>query len=105
MIALLQEVIAQRAVLRVPAGALGQAWRDGSKQAVLARLLRSTNVHVVALDGSHARACGELCAATKTADVVDASVVLTAREHGDPIVTSDLADLLKLDPSATLVRI
>jgi hypothetical protein len=42
------------------------------------------------------RAAGELCGATGTADVIDASVVLVAREHHDVIVTGDPSDLRQL---------
>lgn len=105
MIALLQAAVAARSVFRVPAGVVAQAWRDGPKQAVLARFLRSEGVTIVALDGEHARACGELCAATRTSDVIDASVVLTARTHRDPIVTRDGRDLRRLDPSGKLIAI
>ena len=40
-----------------------------------------------------ARACGELCGATDTSDVIDASVVILAREWRGPVVTSDPIDL------------
>jgi hypothetical protein len=40
-----------------------------------------------------------------TTDVIDASVVITAREHASAIVTSDIDDLRKLDPHARLERI
>lgn len=105
MLALLRALAKSAGRVRVPAGVVGQVWRDGSRQSVLARFLRSTEVELRSLDGRFARACGELCAATGTADVIDASVVLTAREHGDAIVTSDVADLRRLDPSAVLERI
>jgi hypothetical protein len=105
MIALLQQMAKTRGAFHVPAGVVGQAWRDGSRQVVLARFLGSTQVEINALDGQLARACGELCAATGTADVIDASVVITAREHHDVIVSSDAADLLRLDPSAAIERI
>jgi len=105
MIALLQAAISSRSVFRVPAGVLGQAWRDGPRQAVLARFLRSESVVVVSLDAEHARACGELCGATKTSDVIDASVVLTARAHRDQIITCDVDDIRRLDPSSKLVAI
>lgn len=105
MVALLQMLVRRRERLRVPAGVVGQAWRGGARQAVLARFLSSPEVDVVNLDQSMAQACGELCAATSTSDVVDASVVLVAREHHDTIVTSDVADLRRLDPSARLERI
>jgi hypothetical protein len=105
MIALLRRALAEGRGFRVPAGVVGQAWRDGHRQAVLSRFLRGTEVSVVSLDERLSRAAGELCGATGTADVIDASVVLVAREHRDTILTSDPADLRRLDPSAAIVRI
>src|SRR5438128_2223093 len=78
MIALLQRGLAQGRVFRVPAGAAGQAWRDGRVQVTLARFLRSEEVEIVPLDEHLARSCGELCAATNVPDVIDASVVIVA---------------------------
>jgi hypothetical protein len=43
-----------------------------------------------------ARDVGRLLAASKTADIVDASVVVSALIRGDAIVTSDPADLRAL---------
>ncbi len=105
MIALLQAMLKVGGKLRVPAGVAGQAWRGGARQAVLARFFRSPEVAVESLDLALAQACGELCAASGTADVIDASVVLLARQHGDGIVTSDLTDLRRLDPTVRLQRI
>jgi hypothetical protein len=62
-------------------------------------------VEVLALDLPLASACGELCALTGSADVIDASVVLIARLHGEPVLTSDIADLRKLNPEPRLARI
>ena len=47
--------------LVVPAGAVAQVWRDGRRQARLARLLGSPPCEVVALDDHSARAAGQLC--------------------------------------------
>jgi len=105
MLALLQLLARHGARIRIPAGVAGQAWRGGGRQAVLARLFSSPEVEVPSLDLSMAQASGELCAATGTSDVIDASVVLVAREHHDAIVTSDVEDLRRLDPSARLERI
>jgi len=53
-----------------------------------------------------AEAAGVLCGRRKTADVIDASVVLTARCEGAAvIVTSDVDDLQHLDPGAELFAI
>ncbi|MBM3764374.1 MAG: type II toxin-antitoxin system VapC family toxin [Acidobacteria bacterium] len=103
MIALLQQALLRGLAFRVPAGVVGQVWRDGRVQATLSRFLRSDEVEIFPLDGQLARACGELCGATNTRDVIDASVVMLARERRDPIVTSDTADLLRLDPGAKII--
>jgi hypothetical protein len=81
MIALLDQVVAQGGNFHVPAGALGQAWRNGQRQATLARFLAGAEVQVVPLDEGLSRACGELLAATRTSDVVDASIVIVARRN------------------------
>ena len=103
MIALLQRALLQGRAFRVPAGVVGQAWRDGRLQVTLARFLRSEEVEIVPLDEHLARSCGELCGAAGLRDVIDASVVILAREGRDPIVTSDPADLRRLDPGAQII--
>ena len=105
MIALLDLALTQRRTFHVPAGVVGQAWRDGRTQAALARFLRADEVEIVPLDEHLSRSCGELCRATHTSDVIDASVVLVAREHRDAIVTSDLDDLRRLDSTSSITRI
>ena len=105
MIALLHTALAQGRTFRVPAGVVGQAWRDGRRQVTLARFLRSGEVEIIPLDEQLARACGELCSATNSADVIDASVVILARERRDPIATSDPNDLRRLYPAAQIIPV
>jgi len=105
MIALLRQALAQGFAFRVPSGVLGQAWRDGRVQVTLGRFLRSEEVEIIPLDAQLARACGELCGATNTSDIIDASVVILARERQEPIVTSDPSDLRRLDPAAPIIAI
>lgn len=105
MIALVGQALAQGRTFRVPAGVVGQVWRNGRIQALLARFLRSVDVEVVPLDEPLARACGELCGATNTTDIIDASVVVLAKERRLVIVTSDPTDLRRLDPGAHMVPI
>src|SRR5215813_2960927 len=105
MIALLDRALAQRRAFRVPSGVIGQAWRDGRIQVTLARFLRSEEVEIVSLDEQLARSCGELCGATNTSDIIDASVVILARERRDSIVTSDPLDLRRLDPAAPIIPV
>jgi hypothetical protein len=67
--------------------------------------LRSEEVEIVPLDEQLARSCGELCGAASASDVIDASVVIVARERRDVIVTSDPGDLRRLDPVAQMVTL
>ena len=105
MIALLRKALAQGRVFRVPAGVVGRAWRSGRVQVTLARFLRSEEVEIVPLDEELARSCGELCAAAKASDVIDASVVILARERRDLVVTSDPDDLRRLDPASQIIAV
>ena len=105
LIALLDRALARRLKFRVPSGVVGQAWRDARVQVTLARFLRVEEVEILPLDEQHARACGELCGATDTSDIIDASVVILARERGDHIITSDPHDLRRLDPACPLIPI
>jgi hypothetical protein len=105
MIALLGQALVKHCDFRIPSGVVGQAWRDGRIQVALARFLRSDEVEVVPLDDQLSRSCGELCGATGTSDVIDASVVILARRRRDLIVTSDPDDIRRLDPKAAIVQI
>ena len=89
--------------VHVPAGALAQAWRNPGRQVRLVRVMSSDGVAIHPLDAPTARAAGQLCAATATADVVDASVVILARLVDGVTVTSDSDDLRRIDPGIDLV--
>jgi hypothetical protein len=92
--------------LAVPAGAVGQVWREGRTQARLARFLGSSDVAVVPLDDAAARAAGQLLGTTGGTDVIDASVVLCARmRRHDAVVTSDPRDISSLDPRLRTIRV
>ena len=104
VVVLLARALGQGLPIVVPAGVVGQVWRDGRRQARLARLLGSDEVEVVPLDDSGAREAGQLCGARGTADVIDASLVLLARRRGARVVTGDPDDLMRLDPGVDLIR-
>jgi hypothetical protein len=105
VVAIVAEAWHHRIRLAAPAGVVGQVWRDGRRQARLARLLGSGLVDVVPLDDAAARAAGQLCGFAGTHDVIDASVVLCARQRGHGVLTSDAGDLERLDSSLRYVRI
>lgn len=100
---LIELALAHGASLWTAGAVVAQVWRNGSRQARLARLLGSGVVHVQPLDRDEAQATGVLCGEAGTKDVVDASVVLLARRYAATIVTSDPEDLRKIDPTAQLV--
>jgi len=83
----------------VPAGVVAEVWRDGTRQAQLARLLTNDAITVPALDEVIAKAAGVLCGRSGTADVIDATVVLAARSAGAVVLTGDSSDLRRIDPS------
>ncbi len=105
VVALLARALENDLSLVIPAGVVGQVWRDGRRQARLARLLGARQLEIEVLDDRCARAAGQLCGTTGTKDVIDASVVLCARARGHRVVTSDPDDLEQLDPTIDLIVI
>jgi predicted nucleic acid-binding protein len=105
--ALLERIEARGTTVLIPAGVVAQVWRNGARQVRVAKLLAATETEVVTLDDVRARAAGVLLGAAGRDDVIDASVVLCAREHGMqvPVVTSDAADLRLLDAQLAIVAI
>lgn len=91
--------------LAVPAGVVGQVWRDGRRQARLARLLGADETEVVPLDDRRAREAGQLCGARHSADVIDASVVLCARSRGHHVLTSDPDDMRQIDGLVKVIAV
>lgn len=71
-------------------GVVGQVWRGGARQANVARALAALDVR--AIDEDLGRQAGILLGMAGGSDVMDAAVVLLARD-GDEIITSDVGDL------------
>jgi PIN domain len=90
------------ALINLPAAVLGQAFRNGARQVRLTRLLANPQTNVVPLDEESARVVGMLLGLRGCSDVVDASVVVCARQYRQPVLTSDPRDLLALDPALSL---
>lgn len=105
VIVLLARAQETSARVTIPATALAQAVRNPARQARLARLVRQPATDVVALDRVDATGVGRILAASGTADVVDAHVVLCARRAGQAVATSDPDDLHQLDPTLSLVTV
>lgn len=95
----LQNAFADSDRIRVPAGVIGQVWRDGGRQTLLSRALN--RCEEIPLDGRTARSAGQLCGRTGTRDVIDASVALAVgdsrrRDSEVVLLTSDANDLRTL---------
>lgn len=75
----------------VPAPVLAQAWRGGSRQASLSRLLALCEVEP--MSEPLARAVGVVAGRSSVSDVVDLAVVEGALRRTDGVVTSDPDDL------------
>jgi hypothetical protein len=88
----------------IPAEVVAQAWRS-SRQARLARLLKSPDIEVAAMTLSVARSIGLMCAVTNHDDVVDVHVVLCARQRHHAVVTSDPRDIARIDPAVPRILV
>jgi hypothetical protein len=91
--ALVEAVRRRKDQIVTSSGCVAQAWRDGSRQVLLVRLLAGTAEHP--LHAADSRIVGELCAMSRTSDVVDAHLALLVHDH-DSVVTSDADDLRAL---------
>jgi hypothetical protein len=91
--AMLRVLQQQRVPLWTSAAVVAQVWRDGRKQALLAKTLAGVGVR--ALDEGDDKATGELLELAHTDDVIDAHIAL-AVDDGDHVLTSDPDDIARL---------
>ena len=89
----------------IPATALAQVVRVPPRQVRLARLVRQPTTDVVPLGRVDATSVGRLLAASGTADIVDAHVVICARRAVQQVGTSDPDDLRLLDPDLHVIHV
>jgi predicted nucleic acid-binding protein len=103
VIALLARAAETAARITVPATVLAQVIRRPERQVKLVRLVRQPTTDVIDLDRVDATQVGRLLAASGTADIVDAHVVVCANRAGQWVVTSDSDDLARLDSRLDLL--
>lgn len=84
-------LLAEEVVPTVPAPVLAQAWRGGTRQASLSRLLAPCEIEP--MSETQARAVGRLASRSRLRDIVDLAVVEGALRRRDAIVTSDPDDI------------
>jgi len=88
--ALVEATRRRRGRIVTSSGCVAQAWRGGSRQALLARLLAGVDER--GLDDTVSRTIGGLCATTRAADAIDGHVALLAHDS-DIVLTGDVRDI------------
>jgi hypothetical protein len=86
--------LAEEVLPTVPAPVLAQAWRGGTRQASLSRLLALCVVEP--MSEAQARVVGHLASRSRHDDVVDLAVVEGALRRREAIVTSDSKDIQRI---------
>ena len=104
MQARLDEARRRGGTICIPAEVVAQAWRS-TRQARLARLLKSSGLDIAVMTLSVARSIGLICAETNHHDMVDVHVVLCARQRHHAIVTSDPHDIALVDPTVPRILV
>ncbi|WP_420435746.1 hypothetical protein [Candidatus Poriferisocius sp.] len=96
ILALVRKMQAEGVLPTTNEAALAQAWREPSRQVPMAMLVKSTNVHPF----GDPQTIGQLCAASGTSDVVDASLAVLANQLGMKVLTTDASDMRQLGVEA-----
>jgi len=82
---------AEEVIPTIPAPVLAEAWRGGSRQASLSRLLRMCDTEPMSEE--LARNVGVLAGKSGHDDIVHVSVVEGAARRGDAVVTSNMTHI------------
>jgi hypothetical protein len=86
--------LAEEVIPTVPAPVLAQAWRGGSRQASLSRLLRMCDIEPMREELG--RNVGVLAGRSDHDDIVDVCVVEGAVRRDDAVVTSNVTHIRKV---------
>ncbi|MDQ6775732.1 MAG: PIN domain-containing protein [Actinomycetota bacterium] len=86
--------------LAVAAPTIAEAWRDGARQARLARLLASCRI--LDCDRQLADRAGELLARVGSLNTLDALLVASAQRHVGVLLTDDVRDVRPLAEAANV---
>jgi hypothetical protein len=90
--------LAEEVIPTVPATVLAEAWRGGSRQASLSRLLRMCDTEP--MSENLAKDVGVLAGKSGHDDIVDVCVVEGAVRRGDAVVTSNVAHIRTIAEAA-----
>ena len=86
--------LGEEVVVTVPSPVVAEAWRSGSRQANLSRLLAAYDIEELSYVQS--RAVGVLAGKARHDDIVDVAVVEGALRRRDAVVTSNLSHIVTI---------
>jgi predicted nucleic acid-binding protein len=110
MIGILNEALHGTIEVVLPRTVIAQVWRGTPRQANVGRLVsaglrRGSPVVIDELTPERAREIGIKIGRTSHPDIVDVHVALAAAERGHAVLTSDDADIAKVNGDLVLVHV
>ena len=110
MISILDEALHGTIEVVLPRTVIAQVWRGTPRQANAGRLVsaglrRGSPVVIDELTAERAREIGVKIGQTSHPDIVDVHVALAATERGHAVLTSDDADIAKVNRDLILVHV
>jgi hypothetical protein len=110
MIGILDEALHGTIEVVLPRTVIAQVWRGTPRQANVGRLVsaglrRGSPVVIDELTAERAREIGIKIGQTSHPDIVDVHVALAAAERGHAVLTSDDADIAKVNRDLVLVHV
>lgn len=110
MISILNEALHGTIEVVLPRTVIAQVWRGTPRQANVGRLVnaglrRGSPVVIDELTAERAREIGVKIGQTSHPDIVDVHVALAAAERGHAVLTSDDADIAKVNRDLILVHV
>ena len=110
MIGILDEALHGTVEVVLPRTVIALVWRGTPRQASVGRLVsaglrRGSPVVIDELTAERAREIGVKIGQTSHPDIVDVHVALAAAERGHAVLTSDDADIAKVNPELVLVHV
>ena len=110
MIGILEQALHGTIEIVLPRTVIAQVWRGTPRQANVGRLVsaglrRGSPVLIDELTAERAREIGVKIGQTSHPDIVDVHVALAAAERGHAVLTSDDADIAKINRDLILVHV
>ena len=110
LLGILDEALRGTVEVVLPRTVIAQVWRGGPRQANVDRLIsagrrRDSPVIIDELTAERAKEIGATIGKTSHPDIVDVHVALAAAERGHAVLTSDDADIARVNPDLVLVHV